>query len=286
MNIPNLLYIFSFSKQRRRRVTSAVCFLSVFTIILILTTAANHGIVQGMKIVQTQLRIRNLQPLLLDFGNFTSNSFNQTLLPPITISPQNASLYQDSIGNTHIVGVVMNPFTFPIKSIQVTASAHNAQNQLISTGSTYTDIDQLNPKEKAGFDIIFQNNVANPPNYQLSVSYEKADSVKPAALYLYMGQTSIDSAGTYHLLGEVTNLGSIPTSFVEVYGIFLDANKRVIDVEHTFTTPSELQPGQKAPFDLTISNPSSNLIRFEIIDADSEDYSLLSSNPLLGQVQK
>lgn len=108
--------------------------------------------------------------------------------------------------------MVTNPFTIPIHFVQVTASAHNAQNQLISTGSTYTDIDQLNPKEKAGFDIIFLDNVvANPPNYQLSVSYEKADSVKPAALYLYMGQTSMDSAGTYHLLGEVTNLGSDPT---------------------------------------------------------------------------
>jgi hypothetical protein len=101
-----------------------------------------------------------------------------------------------------------------------------------------------------------------------------------------MAQTSKDSAGTYHLLGEVTNLGSASTSFVKVYGIFLDANKRVIDVEHTFATPSELQPGQKAPFDLTISNPNSNLIRFDTIDVQSDDYSLLSSNPLLGQVEK
>src|SRR5437867_3515343 len=59
---------------------------------------------------------------------------NQTLLPPINISPQNVSLYQDSIGITHIVGMITNPFTFPIRSVQVTASAHNAQNQLISTG--------------------------------------------------------------------------------------------------------------------------------------------------------
>lgn len=55
-------------------------------------------------------------------------------------------------------------------------------------------------------------------------------------------------------------------------------------MEHTYTTPSGLQPGQKAPFDLTISNPNTNLIRFEIIDVQSEDYSLLSSNPLLGQL--
>jgi hypothetical protein len=269
-----------------RRMISAVYFLYiVLSMILILTTAANNRVVHAVQIAQTQMRIRSVQPLLLDLGNFTSNSFNQTLLPPITISPQNASLYQDSIGTTHIIGVVTNPFTFPIHSVQITASAHNAQNQLTSTSSAYTDMDQLNPKETAGFDMVV-NNVVNPHNYQLSVSYEKADSVEPAALYLYMGQTYVDSAGTYHLLGEVTNYGSNPTSFVKVYGLFFDANKRVIDTESTYTTPSDLQPGQKAPFDLTISNPNSNLIRFDTIDVQSDDYSLLSSNPLLGQVEK
>src|SRR5205809_6505915 len=89
----------------------------VLSIILIWTLAANHTMAQTMQ-----------------QGNFTSNSFNQTLLPPINISPQNVSLYQDSIGITHIVGMITNPFTFPIRSVQVTASAHNAQNQLISTG--------------------------------------------------------------------------------------------------------------------------------------------------------
>ena len=81
------------------------------------------------------------------------------------------------------------------------------------------------------------------------MSYERADTLKPSALYLYMGQSSIDSLGTYHLLGEVTNLGNTPTSFVDVYAIFFDVNDKVVDVEHTYMTPSDLQPSQKAPFD-------------------------------------
>jgi hypothetical protein len=103
------------------------------------------------------------------------------------------------------VGVIVNPFTFPIQSVQVVASAHNAIHQLISTGSTYTDIDQLRPKEKSGFDILVTGGLENAYNYELSVSYERSHTLKPAALYQYVGQTFIDSAGTYHLLGEVTS---------------------------------------------------------------------------------
>jgi hypothetical protein len=223
----------------------------------------------------------------LDHNNITSNSFNETSLPPLTIPQQDVSLYRDSIGTTHIVGVLINPFTFPIQAVQVTASAHNANHQLISTGSTYADQpDQLRPGEKSGFDISLTNGLENAFNYELAVSYEKAGTLKPPALYLYMGQSSIDSGGTYHLLGEVTNMGNTPTSFVDVYAIFFDGNDKVVDVEHTYTTPSDLQPGQKAPFDLTISSPNSSLIRFVSFDAQSEDYSLLSSLPLMGLAGK
>ena len=116
------------------------------------------------------------------------------------------------------------------------------------------------------------------------MSYERAGTLKPAALYLYIGQSSIDSIGTYPLLGEETNLGN--TSFVDVSAIFFDANHKVVDIEHTYTTPLDLQPGQKAPFDLTIFSPNSSLIRFVSLDVRSEDYSLLSSQPLLGQAVK
>jgi hypothetical protein len=260
------------------------------TIVSLLTLATNHSMAQTMPTVQTE-KIINLQAAsttpIAFFNSITSNSFNQTSLPPLTISPQNVSIYRDSIGTIHLVGVLVNPFTFPIQSIQVTASAHNANHQLISTGSTYANQpDQLRPREKSGFDISVTSGAENAFNYELSVSYERAVTLKPAALYLYMGQSSIDSLGTYHLLGEVTNLGNTPTSSVDVYAIFFDGNDKPVDVEHTYTTPSDLQPGQKAPFDLTISSPNSSLIRFVSLDVQSTDYSLLSSQSLLGQAVK
>ena len=74
------------------------------------------------------------------------------------------------------------------------------------------------------------------PSIMGVVSYERAGRLKPATLYLYMGQSSIDSGGTYHLLGEVTNMGNTPTSFVDVSAILLVVSDRVVDVDHRCTT--------------------------------------------------
>lgn len=259
-------------------------------IVSLLTLATNHSMAQTMPTVQTQkvisLQAANITRIAY-FNNITSNSFNQTSLPPLTISPQNVSIYRDSLGTTHILGVLINPFTFPIQSVQVTASAHNANHQLISTGSASANQpNQLRPGEKSGFDISVTSGLENAFNYELSVSYERASTLRPAALYLYMGQSSIDSGGTSHLLGEVTNLGNTPTSSVDIYAIFFDVNHKVVDLEHAYTTPGDLQPGQKAPFDLTISSPNSSLIRFVSLNVQSDEYSLLSSQSLLGQAVK
>jgi len=101
--------------------------------VAILTLTAIHAMAQTMPTVQTE-RLISLQAAeatqsaftfekgfsffsetsFLDHNNITSNSFNQTSHPPLTISPQNVSLYRDSIGTIHIVGVLINPFTFPI----------------------------------------------------------------------------------------------------------------------------------------------------------------------------
>jgi hypothetical protein len=273
----------------RRKVISSAIVLSIVLSTILSVSAIYYGI--GIaKADSTSAGIftgsgsKYKETSFLDSNNFTSNSFNQTSLPPLTVSPQNVSMYMDIAGANHLVGVIVNPFKFPIQSVQVVASAHNAIHQLIRTGFTYANQpDQLRPGEKSGFDILF---LPNGYNYELSASYAKADTVKPPALYLYIGQSYIESDGTHHLLGEVTNMGTIPTTSVTVDAIFYDINDRVLDVEQTGTTPSDLQPGQKAPFDLTTSTPNSSLIRFVSWDVQSEDYSLLSSLPLMGLAGK
>lgn len=57
----------------------------------------------------------------------------------------------------------------------------------------------------------------------------------------------------YHIVGEVQNNGSETAKFIEVSATLYDSNNKVIGTESTFTKPSDIEPGQKAPFEITVS---------------------------------
>ena len=56
----------------------------------------------------------------------------------------------------------------------------------------------------------------------------------------------------YHIVGEVQNNGTETAKFVEVSATLYDSNNKVIGTESTFTKPSDIDPGQKAPFEITV----------------------------------
>jgi hypothetical protein len=66
----------------------------------------------------------------------------------------------------------------------------------------------------------------------------------------------VDNIGTLHIVGEVINESYQSVSYVRITATFYDSNNSVIGTDFTFTSPSTLQPGQRAPFDLTISEGS------------------------------
>lgn len=63
----------------------------------------------------------------------------------------------------------------------------------------------------------------------------------------------LDSYGTLHIVGEVINESYEPMNSVQVTATFYDANNGVVGTSFDYTSPSSLQPGQRAPFDITAS---------------------------------
>jgi hypothetical protein len=60
----------------------------------------------------------------------------------------------------------------------------------------------------------------------------------------------IDSAGYFHVFGEVKNTGDVWLEFVKITGTFKDSGESVVDVVFTFTLADKVAPGSVAPFDL------------------------------------
>jgi hypothetical protein len=66
----------------------------------------------------------------------------------------------------------------------------------------------------------------------------------------------IDSIDYYHVVGEVENSSPSVIKYVQVIGTFYDGVNRVVGTSFTFTTPPDISPGSKAPFDLFLGSAS------------------------------
>lgn len=78
----------------------------------------------------------------------------------------------------------------------------------------------------------------------------------------------IDSIGYLHVVGEVQNNTPTNAQFVKVTGTFYDTNNQVVATDFTYTNPSDIGSGQKAPFELTLTSasiPVSQIDHYELV---------------------
>jgi hypothetical protein len=65
-----------------------------------------------------------------------------------------------------------------------------------------------------------------------------------------------DSAGYFHVVGEVENNTPSTAKSVQITGTFYDINNAVVGTQFTRTNLSDISSGGKAPFDLVLMSAS------------------------------
>jgi hypothetical protein len=79
-----------------------------------------------------------------------------------------------------------------------------------------------------------------------------------------------DNIGTIHIVGEVINESPTTAKFVKIIVTFYNAYNQVIGTDNTYTEPSDLAPGQRAPFDIFVtSGVPTNQIRNYALTVDA-----------------
>jgi hypothetical protein len=97
-------------------------------------------------------------------------------------------------------------------------------------------------------------------------------------------------------VGEVTNNGQDDATSVTVSGIFYDKNHKVLDTDYTYTKPDTIEPGQKAPFELSIFSSdatkevmkeSNYMKKYYVpeLEADIYDKNMLNSSGILATTE-
>jgi hypothetical protein len=64
----------------------------------------------------------------------------------------------------------------------------------------------------------------------------------------------VDNIGTVHIVGEVINESPVTAKFVKVIVTFYNAYNQVIGTDNTYTEPTDLAQGQRAPFDIFVTS--------------------------------
>ena len=195
----------------------------------------------------------------------------------------NFKLVNHTTRRSSIIGEVMNNTTDPIQDIHITSSVYNLKNQLIATGDTNLDIDQLRPGEKAGFEILLKTKVTGSKRVNVSTDYQLADLLKPGFLKVTIGKLHnanrpYSDYEHFTVVGEVTNLGPDISANVKVVGLFLDKKHNLVDYDYSRLNSDPLSPGQKAPFELSIFSKNAGKIDSVSLNVQGDEYSMAIEN--------
>jgi hypothetical protein len=100
------------------------------------------------------------------------------------------------------------------------------------------------------------SNVLPPPSAPLYPvpSFPSSPNYQPPMI---LSQYSyVDNIGSMHIVGEVLNQAPVAANFVKIIATFYNAYGQVIGTDFTYADPSDLAPGQRAPFDLVVPEGS------------------------------
>ena len=144
-------------------------------------------------------------------------------------------------------------YTPPPAQQQQPLSQAQPQPQPPPQSYTYTPPPMQQPQQQQPFAQPYPPPASPSYTIPYNPSFTQPTEVLPRIL---SDNNYVDSIGTLHIVGEVINESYQPARYIRITATFYDANNSVIGTDFTFTSPSTLQPGQRAPFDLTISEGS------------------------------
>lgn len=184
--------------------------------------------------------------------------------------------YFDSLGYYHVVGEVQNTGDQAVGFVKITATFYDSSDVVIDTEFTYTMLSVLLPSRKSPFDVILFDAVQSTKvdHYSLSVSYSST-SPKPLGLEILSHSAYVDSIGWMHIVGEIKNIETGTANYVKVISTFYDDAGNVVDAEFTYSDPSDLEPGQKAPFEILLSDDRTPYVSFYELTAESTQYTIV-----------
>jgi len=188
--------------------------------------------------------------------------------------------YLDSLGYYHVVGEVQNTGDQAVNFVKITATFYDSSDVVVSTDLAYTMLDVILPNRKSPFEVILWDAVQSSKvdHYSLTVTYSTT-SPKPLGLEILSNSSYIDSIGWMHVVGEIKNIETGTANYVKVIATYYDEAGNVVAAAFTYSDPSDIEPGQKAPFEILLSDERTPYVVSYKLTAESNQYTLIPEFP-------
>jgi hypothetical protein len=187
----------------------------------------------------------------------------------------------DAIGYYHVSGEVENVGDGSASFVKITATFYDSSDTVVATSFTYTHLSVLLPGRKSPFEILLVDTTqaAKVHHYSLSATFS-ATSPIPIGLEILSNSSYIDAVGYMHVVGEIKNIATGDATYVKVIATFYNSTGHVVGTAFTYSDPSDLSPGQKAPFEvLLIYKNRVSLVATYTLTAESNQYAMVSEFP-------
>lgn len=187
------------------------------------------------------------------------------------------SNYVDIIDTLHIIGEVQNNGTVPLYWCQVIATFYNSSDDMVAIDYAYTDVDVINVNETSPFEILFfeETQIPKIDYYTLELDFDVTSPLTPA-LEMLSNSSYVDTNGWLHIIGEIENNGTETATYVEIVASLYDSEGNIVLKDFTYTTPSEIDSGEKAPFEITIIDDERvPLVETYSLSVQSNEYDLI-----------
>jgi len=159
----------------------------------------------------------------------------------------------DSIGYYHISGEAENVGDSALKFVKITATFYDSSESVVATSFTYTSLKVLLPGRKSPFEVllVYTTQAAKVHHYSLSTEYSITSPI-PTSLEILSHNSFVDIINYKHVVGEVRNIAGSTATYVKVAVTFYDSAGHVVATSFTFSSPSDIDAGQKAPFEVLL----------------------------------
>jgi hypothetical protein len=242
---------------------SAMIILGIIAAIVI--PGGNSGFVNSQ---DSNAILEKAQKSLQARENKIEGKFDSTVF-----QANNLSVIKNVNGGNEIIGFLKNNGKESYDMVTLVATLYDKNNKLIGIdeGIPFMEADVVQPKGVSAFRIPIFSNATNlhhylvevqvgffDPTYAEDVTTPTATMEKPAGGGLKVSSSNafMDDLGYMHVVGEVQNTTPNPVSFVKATGTFYDKANNVVATDFAYTNPTDLGPGQKAPFEIILTSAS------------------------------